>query len=68
MKFTSKMPKKDGYYWLVEMEYPIPKIVWYSAYYKTYWDWGREVILDNNIHYKFGDKIEEPDCRDNEYG
>lgn len=50
------------------MEYPIPKIVWYSAYYKTYWDWGREVILNNNIHYKFGDKIEEPDCRDNEYG
>jgi hypothetical protein len=58
MKFTKNLPKEDGYYWYIYTEYPLPKIVWYSNYYKKFWDWGRETIPGK--YCRFGDRVEQP--------
>lgn len=67
MKFKKQFPAKVGYYWYVDINYPIPKIGFIQS----------EVLHDNPSSYdarksstqrfiRIGDMVETPDCRDNE--
>tara|TARA_B110000263_G_C15021979_1_gene379969 strand:+ start:384 stop:593 length:210 start_codon:yes stop_codon:yes gene_type:complete len=67
MKFKKEFPSKHGYYWYVDNNYPIPMI-----------GFIQQGVLHNNPHtydskwastqkfIRIGDKIEEPNCQDNE--
>lgn len=64
MKFVKEVPTTDGYYWIVDLEYPIPKIVWLGIqHHKAYWDWGREIPISEAIckFIRWGDKVVAPD-------
>lgn len=66
MKFVKQLPTHQGYYWYVDMEYPVPQIGFRGPLYKFYNSKMQELpeqYLLTNI--RFGDRIEEPSCETN---
>jgi hypothetical protein len=68
MKFTKERPivdgrKWDGYVWYVDIEYPIPKIGFFTdtRFFDSRWN-----QVDWLVCFRFGDPIEAPKPVDNE--
>jgi len=66
MKFRKQIPTKPGLYWYVDKDYPDPQIC-YLMFNHMYTINGGETILkqDHYEHYRWGDEIEKPPCKEN---
>ena len=68
MKFKKEWPTVSGYYWYVDNEYPIPKIgfiqgsILYLMFSSATYGKNDEGYRK---HIRIGDKIEEPQPKDN---
>lgn len=61
MVFEHKLPEHDGYYWVLDTEYPVPTIAFVQPNTRLFWINGKEWNFDHYwIHFAFGDKIEVP--------
>lgn len=68
MKFQRDVPNKDGYYWMLNTEYPIPIPVFVSNSNDGYFEGGtKRGTLKSALTYKYirwGDEIEVPTIKD----
>ncbi len=71
MKFVKQVPKKDGYYWMIDLNYPSPKIAFVSSHNNNYFEWGRAIGQLNSVvtaeRIRWGDEIQQPDTTKMEY-
>lgn len=64
MVFKIKPPEQPGYYWMVDISYPIPQIVFYYNFQVYPLNSGTfDIRMFKN--YRFGDEIEQPNIVDN---
>ena len=69
MNFWCSWPKESGWYWYVDLEYPIPKIGFVDGTNKRLYEVGVDRCYKENDILKFrqdigiriGDKLDEPD-------
>jgi hypothetical protein len=69
MKFKKEWPTRSGYYWYVDLEYPIPKIGFIQGN-VLYTSRDAELLATSDGVKKWiriGDLIEPPDTRTNEF-
>lgn len=70
MKFTKDFPKKDGYYYYCDIEYPIPIVGFLYTLNHEHriqrLGCSDYTFYDNTarVHYRFGDAVPMPECKD----
>lgn len=67
MNFSKQPPKRDGWYLVVDIQYPVPKpaFITIEGPNKAIYDWGRQLEwYQFKDMYRFGDKIEMPSGED----
>lgn len=67
MKFTTQFPKKDGYHYFVDTEYPQPKIAFFFARggKRCMQPIGNVTMELQNYHFqhfRFGEVVPLPEC------
>lgn len=72
MKFSKVVPSQSGYYWVVNKDYPDPFIAFIQkdfGYPFLVHMWptcaGKTMFMEEQNIYRFGDKIEKPEPKDN---
>ena len=61
MKFVKELPKRQGYYWYVDLDWAIPQIGFLGPMRKFYNNRMAEMPESYHHHLRFGDYIEIPE-------
>lgn len=68
MQFTTKIPERDGYYWLLNTDWAVPFPAYFDGrgregkfYASSLGSYGLQASMMHDFRYQVGDKIEMPE-------